>query len=226
MAGGKMFRSRTSKTALTKPQKKAVTTIARRLVDNRIQDNYYFGYIEVAAIPGGPNGSPFQLGLMAAGDNAGQRKGISAMIKKIQMKIKIGNPAAAVPADYIGRNVRFVVIRVNKNDATYQPNFGDFMGNGLAAPEALKFPKLLESVGGAKKDIEVLYDRVVSLNDAGDVDQRILSFTRSYKNPKPIFYEVSNRGPGQLWAIVVRSGGTINNPPALQCTWKLTYEDA
>lgn len=210
---------------LAKNTEKQVKAIVRRAMDNRIQDNYFHGHLAPSSIPGAPNGTPFQLTTMAQGDALGQRNGTGVMVKRLQMRVKIGNPATATPADYIGRNVRFVVVRVYKQDPAFQPNFGLVYGNGTGASPALQFPKIQERLGH-NKEITVLYDRVVNLNDQASSDQRILYVDKKYKKPTGVYYDGSNRNTGQFWAIVIFGGGTIQNPPAIEAAWKVTYEDA
>lgn len=209
---------------LAKNTEREVKTLISKELDHRIQDNYFHGHFGVASIPAGPNGTPIQLTTMAVGDALGQRNGTGVMVKRLQMKVKLGNPEAAVPADYIGRNVRFIVIRVYKDDPAFQPNFGLVMGNGTGATEALMFPKIQTRLG--QKEITILYDKVVNLNDLAQGDQRILNIDKRYKKPTGVYYDGSNRNSGQFWAVVVFSGGSIQNPPGIEATWKVTYEDA
>lgn len=209
---------------LAKNTEKQVKEIVRKELDYRVMDNFYHGRILVNPIPPGPNGTAFQLTLMGQGDALGQRNGTGVMLKRLQMKVKLSNISTATPTDYVGRDVRFVVVRVYKDDPAFQPNFGLVFGNGTGATDALMYPKIQQRLG-RQKEITVLYDRTVNLHP-GLGDQKILYVDKKYAKPTGVYYDGAGRNSGQFWGIVIMSSGSLLNQPAMEASWKITYEDA
>lgn len=224
MARKSKFDTAKRRKRLRKQEQKEVKAIVRKELDSRVMDNYFHGHFPPASISSLPAGTPIQLATMAVGDSIGQRNGTGVMVKRLQATVKLSNVSTATPADYIGRDVRFIICRVYKADPAFQPNFNLIFGNGTGATSALQYPKIQERLGN-NKEITILYDKVVNLHP-GLGDQRILKIDKKYKRPTGVYYDGSNRNSGQFWANVIFSSGSGTAPPAIEMTWKLTYEDA
>lgn len=229
---GKIFlaaKAKKREPKLAKNEEKAVVKLIHREVDRRIADNYYHNRFDVT-IPLDtvtPAGSPFQISTMGIGDGIGQRQGTSVQLKRIELRAHFSTPSTALPPDYAEQIVRFLVVRVYKSDPTFQPSYNLIMGNGTGAQAALEFQKITERLNTNKKDVTILYDRIIKLK-FNDDRGKVLFFNKNYKKPSPIYYDGSNRNSGQIWGVVIRSGGSTDaaKAPGVEVIWKLTYEDA